>query len=368
MLSPMDDYPIHQVAQPVRQVATSDRNFYDRYYFNCYPLTGELFLIIGLGQYPNLGVTDGFAVVRSGDDHIVFRASKALEDRADTTVGPLRIEVLEGLQRLRVVLEPSAAAVSFDLTFDATVPAYQEARHYRRQLERVIFDTCRFVQTGRWTGELTVDGQRHDVTPETWRGNRDRSWGVRPVGEPEPAGRRATEPQNFFWIYSVMAFDNFSVFTFIQEDEVGRRIVEEAVRIRPNAEPEWLGRPEHNLEFASGTRDVVAATLTFTLPNSDPITVRCELLLANFMAIGTGYGLDPDWRHGMWQGELVVDNLRKKVAEIDAGLRMFAPVDHLARFELTDGAGTYSGTGLFEVGVIGPHAPSGFTSYTDPAP
>ena len=81
-LSSWDDYPVHQVAETIRHSATSDRNFYDRYYFNCYPLTGELFLIIGLGQYPNLGVTDGFAVVRSGDDHIVFRASKALEDRA----------------------------------------------------------------------------------------------------------------------------------------------------------------------------------------------------------------------------------------------------------------------------------------------
>ncbi|MGV9861971.1 hypothetical protein ACWDV6_04910, partial [Rhodococcus koreensis] len=75
-LSPMDDYPIHQVAEPIRRVATSDRNFYDRYYFNCYPSDeSDLFLIIGLGQYPNLGVTDAFAVLRRGDDHIVVRGS-----------------------------------------------------------------------------------------------------------------------------------------------------------------------------------------------------------------------------------------------------------------------------------------------------
>ena len=34
MLSPLDDYPIHQIAEPIRHVGTSDRNFYDRYYFN----------------------------------------------------------------------------------------------------------------------------------------------------------------------------------------------------------------------------------------------------------------------------------------------------------------------------------------------
>ncbi len=120
-----------------------------------------MFLIVGLGQYPNLGVMDAFAVLRRGDDHIVARMSKALgADRTDTTVGPLRIEVLEGLQKLRVVLEPgSEYDLSFDITFDATIPAALEPKHFRRQLERVTFDTSRFLQTGTWTGSLTVDGE-----------------------------------------------------------------------------------------------------------------------------------------------------------------------------------------------------------------
>ena len=41
---------------------TSDRNFYDRYYFNCHPCSDELFLVMGMGQYPNLGVQDAFAL------------------------------------------------------------------------------------------------------------------------------------------------------------------------------------------------------------------------------------------------------------------------------------------------------------------
>ena len=367
MLSPLDDYPIHQVAQRIRQVATSDRNFYDRYYFNCYPPGAELFLIIGLGQYPNLGVADGFAVVRRGDDHIVTRASKALgADRSDTTVGPLRIEVLEGLRRLRVALEPGHGDIDFDLTFAGNVPAHLEERHYRRQLERVIFDTARFVQTGSWTGTLRVDGTAYDVTD--WRGNRDRSWGVRPVGEPEPPGRRAVDGiQNFFWIYSVMQFDGFSVFTFVQEDERGRRLVEEAVLLRPDGEPEWLGRPEHELEFVSGTRDVDSARLRFARPGGVSATLSVEFRLANYIGIGTGYGLEQDWRHGMWQGESVVQDLRRKASEIDPALRMFCPVDHRARFELELDGTTYIGTGLFEVGAIGPHAQYGFTGFTDVA-
>ena len=34
-LSPLDDFPFHQTSESMAHVATSDRNFYDRYYFNC---------------------------------------------------------------------------------------------------------------------------------------------------------------------------------------------------------------------------------------------------------------------------------------------------------------------------------------------
>lgn len=54
-LSPFDDYPIHQIADVVRHVGTSDRNFYDRYYFGCHGGRADLpYLITGLGVYPNL--------------------------------------------------------------------------------------------------------------------------------------------------------------------------------------------------------------------------------------------------------------------------------------------------------------------------
>ncbi|MFN8025986.1 MAG: hypothetical protein U0W40_06425 [Acidimicrobiia bacterium] len=33
MLSPLDEYPIHQSPLSMAHVATSDRNFYDRCYF-----------------------------------------------------------------------------------------------------------------------------------------------------------------------------------------------------------------------------------------------------------------------------------------------------------------------------------------------
>jgi hypothetical protein len=199
-LSPLDDHPVHQAPEVMRHVATSDRNFYDRYYFNCHPCSDELMLIVGLGQYPNLGVTDAFACVRHRDLHRVVRASRELgADRLDTRIGPFRVEVLEGLRRLRVVLEPNEHGLSFDLTWSGTIPATREPRHFLRWQERVVFDSVRLAQTGRWQGHIVVGDERIEVTPERWWGTRDRSWGIRPVGEPEPPGIQANNPGTFYW-------------------------------------------------------------------------------------------------------------------------------------------------------------------------
>ncbi|MCL2535174.1 MAG: hypothetical protein FWE39_13515, partial [Nocardiaceae bacterium] len=70
----------------------------------------------------------------------------------------------------------------------------------------------------------------------------------------------------------------------------------------------------------------------------------------------------------MWQGELVVQGLREKVADIEPWKKMFCPVDNLARFTLTEDGRTHVGSGLFEVGIIGPCDRYGFTGAADVAP
>ncbi len=172
VLSPLDDYPVHQISEPMRHVATSDRNFYDRYYFNIHG-TGEvagtdeeLFCVIGVGQYPNLGVADAFVSVKWGDDHRVVRSSKTLgADRMDASVGPIRIEVREGLRQLRVVLEPNEWGIELDAVYDGFSQAHLESRHFDRQFSRVIFDSTRFAQVGGWTGTLKVGDRQVELDP-----------------------------------------------------------------------------------------------------------------------------------------------------------------------------------------------------------
>ncbi|MGE5286793.1 MAG: hypothetical protein ACM3ML_06225 [Micromonosporaceae bacterium] len=368
-LSPLDDYPVHQVAQVMRHPATSDRNFYDRYYFNCHPCGGEMMLIVGVGQYPNLGVTDGFALVRRGDRHQVVRASRELgADRMDTAVGPLRVEVLEGLKKLRVVLEPNDFGLDFDLTWDAAIPAQLEPRHFIRWQERTVFDSMRLAQTGRWQGHVNVGGEEVQVTPDRWWGSRDRSWGVRPVGEPEPPGIQARNPAQFYWMYAPMQFSEFSILTIVQEDASGNRILDEAVRVwaDPAKPPEPLGRPEYRPDYTPGTRDVRSAAIAFHPPGARALEVSVTPLLPVSLMAGTGYGLEPDWRHGMYQGpDLVVQGVTYDLSRQEDRARMWGMVDSVARFECSEGGGPGDGAvgyGLFEYLALGEHKPTGLTA------
>ena len=71
-LSKGDDYPIHQTPEPVAYAGT-DRNFYDRYFFNGYAMAGRetSFFAAAFGVYPHLNIADAafvanrFRVVQS---------------------------------------------------------------------------------------------------------------------------------------------------------------------------------------------------------------------------------------------------------------------------------------------------------------
>ena len=86
-----------------------------------------------------------------------------------------------------------------------------------------MFDSHRFAQTGYWEGTIEVEGETITVTPDRWKGTRDRSWGVRPVGEAEPAGVRGTTPSMAgMWNYAPMQFDDYSLLYIVQEEPTGQ--------------------------------------------------------------------------------------------------------------------------------------------------
>ena len=338
-----DDYPVHQSSDWIAHVATSDRNFYDRYYFNAFDTDGDFIVVMGLGQYPNLGTTDAFVTVRVGDEQHVVRASRPLGDRSDISVGPLRIEVLEPLKRLRFVVEPTEHTVAMDLTWEGFGPAIPEPNQFIRQGARTTFDTQRLAQMGSWSGTLEVAGQQLSVDPGTTFGSRDRSWGVRPVGEKEPEGIFAdTVRRGGMWSYFPMRFEDHCIYYICSEGADGSRSLEQAERVWLDGRVEQLGRTDHDHHFSSEVPRLLDHS-TISFPDAG-FEITCTSLLPNYLAIGTGYGFEDDWRHGMYQGpDTVVQGVVYQVPEIQQ-LGAYAVVDHAARFEY-DG---HTGHGLYE--------------------
>jgi hypothetical protein len=350
-LSSWDDYPVHQAPEFIAHPGTSDRNFYDRYYFNMHPCSDEWFAIFGFGVYPNLGVVDAFVDVRRGDAQHIVRASAPLRDRGDLAVGPFRITVLEPLHRLRFQVEPTEHSVAMDATWEGHTPAMPEPRQYLRSKGRVVFDTQRLAQTGRWSGALSVGGDTLALAPDHCWGVRDRSWGIRPVGEPEADGIRQGElVLSGMWNYFPMQFDDHAIMYICHERDDGQRPLVQAERVwvDPDRPLDELGPVEHAHHLVPGTRVIDRSVLRF--PESD-LEITCSPLLANYVSLGTGYGIDADWRHGMYHGpEPVVQGLVLEVDDIK-GLAQYGIVDHVARFSYRGAVGY----GLLEHGFFGPY-------------
>ena len=373
MPHPLDELSIHQAPLSMAHMATSDRNAYDRCYFNAHGRSGEPFLVTGLGIYPNLGVIDAYATVRTGRRQLTVRASDALDghDRLRPGVGPFQIEVIEPLQELRFTCDGDDHGVGFDLRWRGSFPAVDEEPHVWRSGpgRRVALDAQRFAQLGTWEGELRIEGEVHEVTPERWVGSRDRSWGIRPSGEPEPPGRAGDEPiEGFWWTYVPLRFDDFAIVVIVQEEPDGHRVLNDAVRIWPASSgrrPEQLGWARVQVAYEPGTRIPTGATIHLAERDGTPLVLEVESHGYVALNAGTGYGGDPTWGHGQWRGRDWVEGVAMDLDDpAVAGMLPFGLIDHVGRGVLHGGAHDGAeGWGLFEHGTFGRHDPSGFADW-----
>jgi hypothetical protein len=366
MLTRFDDYPIHQTPEPIAQPASSDRNVYDRYFFNGFSKAGDLFFGAAMGLYPNRRVMDAaFSVVRGGRQWAVRASRLAPAERAETRVGPITVEVAEPLRVLRVrVGAENPLRVAADLTFTARGPVVEEPRFTWKVENRVHMDSTRLTQFGTWSGTIDVDGTTIAVDGAHVVGCRDRSWGVRPVGEPEHGAPGA--PPQFFWLWAPIHFDDVCAHFDVNEDGDGRRWHANGMLVPVGTDDagriDTMTSVGHRIRWTPGMRRAAAAELTLTSFDGTTRTIALEPLLT-FQMRGLGY-LDPEWGHGLWKGPEAVDGQVWTLAELDPMDPRHLHVQAVCRARMGD----RTGTGILEQLVLGPHAPSGFRSILDPAP
>jgi hypothetical protein len=373
MLSRFDDYPIHQTAEPIAHVATSDRNAYDRYWFNGYAEDGEFYFGVAMAIYPNLRILDGaFSIVRDGEQHAFHGSRRAPRDPSDTQVGPLRIEIQEPMRRLRVRLEPNETGIECDLTFLARTASIEEGRQTQRREGRLMMDSTRFAQFGRWEGEIRYAGKRVAVDPARVYGTKDRSWGLRPIGPHDPAGAPPTQLPQVFFLWAPLHWKDRCSHFICFEDAEGRPWHEEGMVLPAYASPdqipgieeprlEHMAAIEHHIEYVPGTRRARAAEIALVPKRGGKQVIQLEPLLC-FRMKGIGY-MHPQWGHGLWKGELATAGESWKTDSLDEMALDNQHIQQVVRARMGD----EQGVGVLEQIAFGPHARYGFRELLDPA-
>jgi hypothetical protein len=368
MLHPLDDHPIHQTPEPLLHPATGDRNAYDRFFFNGYTRDGSLFFAAAFGVYPNRGIRDAsFSVVRGGRQHALHASRQARPGDA-LRVGPIAIEIEAPMRALRLRVTPNEWGLAADLRFAARTPAVEEPRFARREQGRLVMDVTRFTQFGAWEGSLEVGGERVAVAPDAVLGTRDRSWGIRPVGERAP-GPMPGAPQ-FFWLWAPLHFADGCTHFDVNEDAAGGRwhqFGSQVPLLAADGDPTDASglavarAVEHRIDWEPGTRRAARAEIALVAPGGAREAIALEPLL-HFQMLGIGY-LHPEWGHGMWKGSEAVAGEAWNLADCAPLDPRYLHVQTLCRAR----RGAREGVGILEQLVIGPHAPSGFASLLDGA-
>ena len=362
MLTPFDDYPVHQTPAPVAQTVSGDPNHYDRYWFNGYDRDGGFFFGAAMGHYPNRGVVDAaFSMLHDGVQHSVFASGRMPADRS-TRVGPLRIEVVEPLKTIRVVVDAGAHGISADLTFRHRTDAVEEPRQHLTRNNVTVMDYTRLTQWGTWDGMVSLPGgEAVEVRADTTLATRDRSWGVRPVGE-QVSTNFAPELSQLFWLWAPLHFDDCCTHLALFERSDGERWVEQAliVPLAGGGEPDHLGRSEVALDWMPGRREIRSARITPHRRDGTALEPIDFERILTFRMRGIGY-LHPRFGHGSNHGELEVGAESIKADEFMPLDPSSIHVQTLCRVRF----GERSGIGVLEQLAFGPHEPSGLTGLLD---
>jgi hypothetical protein len=165
-----------------------------------------------------------------------------------------------------------------------------------------------------------------------------------------------------------MQFDDHMIKVQVDQDADGHRHVEESMRVWNSdlaRAPEHLGRPEIDIDYISGTREVSSAVITVPVPDADPLVIRTTPLRTLYLAAGSGYAPDDQWGHGYYQGPLKVEAVEHDFASPDQRRRYAILNETLSRFETSTGEVGY---GMHENMLMGIYRPTGFDTADAVAP
>jgi hypothetical protein len=217
----------------------------------------------------------------------------------DISAGPIRIEVIEPLHKLRVTVDARDRGLAADIVFTGRNAPIEEPRFIRRIGPRTLMDYTRLTQNGRYQGWIELDGVRETV--DGFVGTRDRSWGVRPVGLRDPQPLAPVVAPQFFWLWAPTNFETASLFFHTNDDAAGLPWNRRAVWAADGQPPREIEHAKMQIGWKSGTRHAASATRHARRRRRSLEATFTPIY--NFFMLGLGYG-HPKWAHGLNHGEL----------------------------------------------------------------
>lgn len=300
----MDEYPFHQFTNTFAAVTGSDPSWNDGHYVCAADQAGQVAFTSNLRLYSNNDVMDGFVCLRMDDRQYNVRVSRRLRPKMDELrVGPLRLEIIEPLQAVRLVLDDNRFGVTLDVTCHSTTVPYLGPAEITRVDGRLVSERITYEQPGECEGWVQVGDRRVVLERSSSSFFRNHSWGYqpgrggpRPYGAPLPNRRVAGRRQ---WVL----FHTPDHGGFFFDDPSGRAASGKGAILTDGAVVPVV-RTEHELEFYDEGRRVRSGQ--FRLTDIDGVQREYRFRdLGWVYCQGGGYfgGFDDKLGQGVYRGE-----------------------------------------------------------------
>ena len=313
MLKKYDEMLCHQIVSTFDSVGTSAREWTERVWVSIHDTEGKYHFVTGFGVYPNRNVMDAYACFAvNGETQYNVRASRKLHPDTDLLkVGPFSYDIIDPMKVIRVAAEENEHNLSYEIDFIASFVPNEEETQFSQLNGRTIENVKRYVQVGRPKGWIRINGETIQVDPETWRCERDHSWGVRHGGgvkevdvEPGPI------PTGYMYNFLLTQFDDFGISYHIRADgEDNASHFCGAVYYPEGSKQEIIQVTgvDHNYTFRAGPRQVTGGEVTIHTEDGQSRTLTFKPLSVNYIVAGGYFGFR-DFVHGKWMGEYFIDS------------------------------------------------------------
>lgn len=355
MVIPNDDFIGHQLPTSFAFVGASDLTWMERLWYTAHPIPGgAVILNLGCGYHPNRNIFDAHAGITIGSQQHNLRLSRHLGDNPlSLEIGPLRIQVLEGLRRHRLTLQPNESGLSFDIEFLSSLNPHEEARASSRHNLRLVHDLARYQQSGRYSGWIKFRDKSFELSPESWWGQRDHSWGLRHERRTDASHPPVTEMSPGLFMWFVAQFDDCAIHLFLREAKPGvwHTLSGEMVfhQSRPRDAGWAIKAIEHDLRWAEDPngQTLKGGNIHLSFANGETRTLEAAPLAGRYFLKAGMYGGYRGWIHGADKGPFFSESDDWDLSDAETRREARQLGDHVTQYRM----GSQTGYGIMEYGV-----------------